>query len=283
MEISWVKELDIPCTVPGENAASPDDMITLTLRQALLTTKTSSNWSYPLFLAIDRVLVEDEWRVYALYNNSLHTEAVTMATHIYILLQARFGNEAVDTWFLPEARDAAQGKAWDASLKQVVSINPSGPDDLDVPIYGASAQHQSWELLDDFDDFDDETADEPPLVFELDQHFSLRSSIDFASCRDTGSTKSFTTGATNATNNIAAQTEVAAVQAAANAQEGDSIRSDLTSSTLNTHASNRGTPPGISPPALRSALKCPARGAQKSTLPPSPDTVQQTPEGEGHD
>ena len=204
-----------------------------------------------------------------------------MATDIYLLLQARFGPEAVETWFLPEARDAAIGRVWDASLKRVVNNNLITQDELDTPLYGAGAQHQSWELLDDFDDFDDDALDEPPVLFELDQHFSLEPSVDFASCRDNGSTRSFTTGVTNATTAIAEQTALATSLAAGGSHEEGSVRSDLTGSTLNTHNSSRGSPPGL-PQVPRSALKGPARGPP-STLPQSSDTVRQTLEGEGHD
>ena len=82
--------------------------VTLTLRQALLTTKTSSNWwACPLFLAVDCVQVEDEWRVCALCNASdaalVDKEAVTTTTCICTLLHARFGTKAIETWFLTEA------------------------------------------------------------------------------------------------------------------------------------------------------------------------------------
>ena len=59
------------------------DAISLTLRQALLTSKTSCNWACPLLLAVDRVLVDNKWRAHALHNASdaaLDTEATTMAT-----------------------------------------------------------------------------------------------------------------------------------------------------------------------------------------------------------
>ena len=283
VEIPWVKDLDIPCDVPRNPSTPDEDKVSLTLREALLTTKTSSNWQHPLFLSVDRVLVDDEWRVHALYNASnsfLQSEAITMATYIYTLLEARFGTHAVTSWFYSEAQAAAAGMVWDPTTEMVVSNNKATTDELNSPLYGT---HQSWELLDDFDDFDEDDSDQPAVSFELSHHFSLEPPVDLTSCRDTGSTQSFTTGITNATKAIAEET-ANEVRIAAGTQEIESVHSDITGSTLNTASGTHclGSSPDLRA-SRRAPMTIPGQGSTSTFLPHSSEAAQQTLLGEGHE
>jgi len=276
VEIPWVKDLDIPCDVPRDPANPDEDKVSLSLREALLTTKTSSNWQHPLFLSVDRILVDDEWRVHALYNASnsfLQSEAITMATYIFTLLEARFGTQAVSSWFYSDAQATAAGMVWDPATKMVVSNHTDTNDELNSPLYGT---HQSWELLDDFDDFDEDDSEQPAVAFELSNHFSLAPPVDLTSCRDSGSTQSFTTGITEATKAIAEQT-AADVRIAAGTQEIESVHSDITGSTLNTATGNQGGGPWRTPKTI------PGQGSTSIFLPHSSEAAQQTLLGEGHE
>ena len=76
-----------------------------------------------------------------------------MAAHICTLLEAQFDSHTVSSWFHPEAQQAAAGLVWDPEAKH---------DELKTPLHGA---HQSWELLDNFDDFDEEDSDQPAVAF----------------------------------------------------------------------------------------------------------------------
>ena len=150
-----------------------------------------------------------------------------MATHICVLLKARFGQTAVDTWFLSEAREAAADVVWDPSSKQVKCNVRDARENVTAPIHGPEATPQSWELLDDFDDLDLDPDAEAPVVFELSHHFSFAPRVDLVSTQDTNSVKSFTTGATNATAAIAANTKAVLEQCQVSTSDG-SVRSELT-------------------------------------------------------
>ena len=195
MEIPWVSDLDVLCNVLRVANEPCGDSITLTLRQALLTTETGSNWACPLFLAVECVQVEDKWWVCALCNASdaaLDTEAVTIATHIHTLLQAHFGTKAVETWFLTEAETAAETVTWNSSQQCVKSLSKETQDEIDAPSHGFNTELQAWEILDGFDALDGAHPHQQPVFFELANHFSLAPNNDFTSLQDAGSTKSFT-------------------------------------------------------------------------------------------
>mgnify|MGYP003330394451 CR=1 FL=1 len=76
-----------------------------------------------------------------------------MATYIFTLLEARFGTQAVSSWFYSEAQATAAGMVWDPATKRVVSNHKDTHDELNSPLYGT---HQSWELPANFDDFDED-------------------------------------------------------------------------------------------------------------------------------
>ena len=284
VEILWVCNLDVPCNVTQEVSKPHGALVTFALHQALLTTEISSNWTCLLFLAVDCVWVEGEWRVCALHNASdatLDTEAVTMATHICTLSQECFGPKAVETWFLTEAEMAAKTVTWNSSQWCVNSLSMDSKEEIDAPLCRSDIKLQAWEILDNFNALDGvDPTHQQPVVFELADHFSLAPGVDFASLQDARRTKSFTTGLTGTTQNVAAQMAVA-VQVASR-HTIHNTTSHHTNFTGTTGASSHwGTPQGNPCPGLMTP-EGPTPGSQEPTLSTSLDTVQQTQEGEGN-
>ena len=194
-----------------------------------------------------------------------------MATCIHTLLQARFGTKAVDTWFLTEAKEIAQSVTWNSDTQRIDSLPSEAQSALNAPLYGSQVEHQSWEILDDFDaPADDILTGDHQVTFELANHFSLEPAVDHASLRDTGSLPSFTTGMTDATKNVAAAAEADARAASG----GDSTTSTLTNSTAATATSHRGG-------NTRSPSAGTAPSSPSAILPQSSDAVRQTQSGEG--
>ena len=150
----------------------------------------------PLFLVVDRDQVEDKWRVHALCDAgdaALETEAVMMATCICtLLLEACFGEKAMETWVLTEAKEAAQLVTWNLATQRVESLPNEAQAAINAPLCGLDVKLQAWETLDNFDTPDRATStDQDSVVFELANHFFLAPGIDFTSVKDTGSAKSF--------------------------------------------------------------------------------------------
>ena len=118
------------------------------------------------------------------------------------------------TWFLTEANEAAQSVTWNSDKQRVDSLPAKAQKAIDALLRGLEVEHQSWEILDNFDTPDGtHSANNQHVIFELANHFSLAPGVNHTSLKDNSSTKSFTAGKTNATRNVAALTEAEALAA----------------------------------------------------------------------
>ena len=73
-----------------------------------------------------------------------------MATCIHTLLQARFGPNSVDTWFLKEAKEAAQSVTWNSDKQRVDSPPAEAQKAINALSCGSEVEHQALEILDNF-------------------------------------------------------------------------------------------------------------------------------------
>ena len=139
---------------------------------------------------------------------------------------------------------------WNSPEQRVKSLSNKAQAKINAPLHGLDAEHQAWEILDNFDTLDHKahSANQQPVLFELANKFFLVPSVDFTGLQDTGSAKHFIMGMTDATQNVAAQMEAAAQ--AASGMEAQSTASDLTHLTTTATTSHRGMSQGCVQPSF---------------------------------